>query len=64
MREFVVGTGGKSHYTFTTIKPNSEVREGNTYGVLQLTLRQQGYDWRFVAEAGKTFTDTGSGACH
>ena len=64
MREFVVGTGGKSHYTFTTIRPNSQVREGNTYGVLQLTLRQQGYDWRFVPEAGKTFTDTGSGACH
>jgi hypothetical protein len=22
------------------------------------------YDWEFVPEAGKTFTDTGSGTCH
>jgi acid phosphatase type 7 len=31
---------------------------------LQLTLRPTSYDWQFVPEAGKTFTDTGSGTCH
>jgi calcineurin-like phosphoesterase family protein len=63
IREFVVGTGGKSHYPFAAIRPNSQVRDANTYGVLRLTLRPTGYDWRFVAESG-TFTDSGSTACH
>jgi hypothetical protein len=64
LREFVVGTGGKSHYGFGTIQPNSQVRNGDTWGVLKLTLRAGGYDWQFVPVAGKSFTDTGSGTCH
>jgi hypothetical protein len=64
IRQFVVGTGGKSHYVFTAIKPNSEVQNGDTFGVLKLTLHAQGYDWRFAPEAGRSFTDAGSGACH
>lgn len=64
IRQFTVGTGGRSHYTFGTIQPNSEVREGNTYGVLKLTLHSTGYDWQFVPVAGASFTDSGSGTCH
>ncbi len=64
IREFVVGTGGKNHYRFTTLQPNSEVRNADTFGVLQLSLRATGYDWKFVPEAGKSFTDAGSDACH
>jgi hypothetical protein len=64
IREFVVGTGGRSHYGFGTIKPNSEARNSDTFGVLQLTLRPGSYEWRFVPEAGKTFTDSGRGSCH
>jgi len=65
IREFVVGTGGKnSHRTFASPKPNSEVRQADTFGVLKLTLRAASYDWEFVPEAGKTFTDSGSGTCH
>ena len=64
IRQFVVGTGGKSHYAFTAIKPNSEVQNGDTFGVLKLTLHAQGYDWQFAPEAGRSFTDAGSGACH
>ncbi|MCA1702762.1 MAG: metallophosphoesterase [Actinobacteria bacterium] len=63
IREFVVGTGGGGHYGFDSPKPNSEVRNGDSYGVLKLTLRDEGYDWRFEPEAGKTFTDTGSAGC-
>ena len=44
--------------------PNSEVRNGGTYGVLKLTLHADSYDWRFVPEAGKAFTDSGTSACH
>ena len=64
IRQFTVGTGGRSHYTFGTIKANSQVREGNTYGVLKLTLRAGAYDWQFVPVAGATFTDSGTGSCH
>jgi hypothetical protein len=64
LRSFVVGTGGKSHYSFGTPKPNSEVRNSDTFGVLRLTLHATSYDWAFVPEVGRTFTDFGSAACH
>lgn len=64
IREFVVGTGGKNHRPFGAIQPNSEVRNADTFGVLKLTLRPNGYDWQFIPEAGKTFTDSGTGKCH
>jgi acid phosphatase type 7 len=64
IREFVVGTGGKNHYRFKAAQPNSQVRNGDTFGVLVLTLHPTSYSWRFVPEAGKTFTDSGSTACH
>jgi acid phosphatase type 7 len=64
IRQFTVGTGGRSHYTFGTPQPNSEVREANTYGVLKLTLRATSYDWQFIPVAGATFTDSGTGTCH
>lgn len=65
IREFVVGTGGKnSHRVFGATRPNSEVRQADTFGVLKLTLHAKSYDWEFVPEAGKKFTDSGTGTCH
>lgn len=64
IREFVVGTGGAEHYAFVAAQPNSQVRNGGTFGVLRLTLHPGSYDWEFVPEAGKTFTDSGGSACH
>jgi hypothetical protein len=64
LRQFTVGTGGRSHQSFRTPLPNSEVRHGATYGVLKLTLHEDSYDWQFVPEAGRTFTDSGTSACH
>ena len=64
IREFVVGTGGKTHTSFATIRANSEVRNNDTFGFLKLTLHPSSYDWQFVPEPGKTFTDSGSTACH
>jgi hypothetical protein len=63
IREFVVGTGGKSLYGFQNVQPNSAVRANDTFGVLKLTLRDDRYDWEFLPEAGKSFTDSGSGIC-
>ena len=64
IREFVVGTGGRSLNTFK-IDPlkNTEVRNADSYGVLKLTLHPSGYDWEFVPVAGKDFSDIGSDSC-
>jgi hypothetical protein len=63
IREFVVGTGGKEHYAISSTKPNSQVHNTDTFGVLKLTLHPDSYDWRFLPEAGKTFTDSGTASC-
>ena len=64
IREFVVGTGGKSQTALGTIKPNSQVRNTGDYGVLKLTLRPSSYAWSFSPAAGESFTDSGSASCH
>jgi hypothetical protein len=63
IREFVVGTGGKSLRPFKAIRANSEVRNSDTYGVLKLMLRTKGYEWEFVPVAGGSFRDAGTGMC-
>ncbi len=63
IREFIVGTGGKDHHTNGITRVNSRVRNYTTFGVLLLTLRPGEYDWKFVPEAGATFTDIGSTLC-
>jgi hypothetical protein len=65
IRQFTVGTGGRApHYAFGPLVANSEARNNDTFGVLRLDLKPAGYDWTFLPEAGRTFTDTGSGTCH
>jgi len=64
IREFIVGTGGANHTSFVTVAANSELRNPSTFGVLKLTLHPTSYDWNFVPEAGQTFTDSGTTACH
>jgi acid phosphatase type 7 len=64
IREFVVGTGGRTVLPVGTIRPNSEVRNNKAFGVLLLTLKPTSYGWQFVSVAGGTFTDSGSTACH
>jgi len=64
IREFVVGTGGGLLRDFSSsAAENSEFRLANTYGVLELTLRPDGYDWRFLTTDDRT-ADEGSAACH
>ncbi|HVW31022.1 MAG TPA: metallophosphoesterase, partial [Acidimicrobiia bacterium] len=61
IREFIVGTGGGPHDHFEgAVAPNSEIRKQDTWGVLQLTLHPESYDWKFVATPGDPFTDSGS----
>jgi acid phosphatase type 7 len=63
IREFVVGSGGRSHYPIVQLRPNSVVHDDTTSGVLKLTLRATSYSWKFIPRAGKTFTDSGKGTC-
>ncbi len=63
IREFVVGTGGTALRTRSASADNSQVF-ASAHGVLELTLRADGYDWRFVPVAGTSFTDAGSGTPH
>lgn len=65
IRSFVVGTGGTYLRSFD--RPpleTTEVRDDSTRGVLELTLRVDGYEWRFLPVSGGSFTDEGSGATH
>ena len=63
IREFVVGSGGKSHTGLTKIHPNSEVRNKEDYGFLRLDLHPQSYDWQFISEDGAVL-DSGNDDCH
>ena len=64
VRSFVVGTGGRSHYALGDRLPGSEAGDDDSFGVLELTLRDGGYDWRFHPAAGSTYADQGSDRCH
>ena len=63
LREFVVGTGGKSLRRFPTVARNSEVRDASSFGVLEVRLGEGAYAWRFRAAVG-SLADRGSAACH
>lgn len=64
LRAFTVGTGGRELYAWGRIKPNSEIRDNKTFGVLKLTLHPDSYDWEFLPVEGGTFTDSGTAECH
>lgn len=64
IRQFTVGTGGRSHTLLGFAQPNSELRNDDTFGVLKLTLSPGKYKWEFVPEAGRSFHDSGEGTCH
>ena len=64
VREFVVGTGGTGDRGFDAPVPNSEARYDESFGILQLSLYSDGYEWDYLPETGSTFVDLGVGACH
>lgn len=64
IREIVAGTGGRSLFEFEGPPGDVEVRNNQTFGVLELTLSQYGYTWQFFPTGVGGFTDSGSGTCH
>ena len=64
IRQFVVGTGGKSHYPFEGDPlSTTEARNDSTYGLLWLALSAGTYEWEFLGLGDTGFTDAGEGAC-
>ncbi len=63
IREFVVGTGGKSLDQFTGAFTNGQFRQRRHFGVLKLTLHPHRYEWRFV-DTSKHVLDSGDTDCH
>jgi len=61
--EFVAGTGGGAPREFEVIRPNSAARAWGLFGVLELTLHDGGWAFRFVPTA-PGFADEGTGRCH
>lgn len=64
VREFVVGTGGASHYGFGDPQPQSQKRVSNTFGVLRLVLRPSSYLWKFISVRGEVLDSGGPRRCH
>lgn len=68
LREFVVGTGGKSLYRVADGgKPRAQAADDTTFGVLRMSLKPTSYSWDFIpaaSPANGTFRDSGSSACH
>jgi hypothetical protein len=66
VRQFVVGTGGRSPSGASAApKPFSETHAGKTFGALKLRLKASGYDWEFkTIPSFPSVSDTGSGTCH
>ena len=63
LRQFVVGTGGTQHYPLNAPLANTQVQTTGTFGALKLTLHANSYEWRFLPQDGRTFTDTGTTDC-
>ena len=63
IRQFTVGTGGKGLYDREEVAPNSEVLIDDAFGVLELRLAPDSYDWRFLT-TDDVEADAGSGTCH
>jgi len=63
IREFVVGTGGRGHYSLGRPSRGSQRRIDNRFGVLRMVLHPRSYEWRFVAGFGGVL-DRGRRACH
>jgi acid phosphatase type 7 len=63
IRQITVGTGGGALYTPVTSAANTEAI-GIAYGVIKLTLSDNGYHWEFLPIPGSSFVDAGVGQCH
>jgi hypothetical protein len=65
IRQFVVGTGGKSlHRLREPDRPALAAAQDDAFGILRLRLKPAGYAWGWISAAGQpAFDDTGRSKC-
>ena len=63
MVQFVVGTGGANSRPIRRVRPHSRARLSPGFGVLELTLGDGRFAWRFVGVPGTRFRDAGTARC-
>jgi 3',5'-cyclic AMP phosphodiesterase CpdA len=64
LTQFVVGTGGASHYRFHNPEATSAVRITGRNGVLRLKLTGEAYAWQFMTAPDGEVMDSGTTQCH
>jgi acid phosphatase type 7 len=64
IREFIVGTGGANLTRRLRVARHSEIWTRDYHGLLELTLRRDSYDWRFIAAETDQVIDSGTDTCH
>lgn len=65
IRQFVIGTGGAGlRGVNREPPPTGEKQIMGAYGLLELTLYSNRYEWQFVPQPGILRSDSGSGICH
>ena len=52
------------HLCLHRLRANVEGSNDTTYGVLELSLLPDGYEWNFLPVPDGAFTDSGSDRCH
>jgi acid phosphatase type 7 len=62
MRQFIVGTGGASHYSLQpgTWPENLVAAQARAFGILRIALKAEGYRWAWVGAAGQPGFDDAS----
>lgn len=63
IRQFTVGSGGKTHYSFNELLANHEFGIDDQFGFLGLELRENSYKWKFLNSKGEVL-DSGNNQCH
>lgn len=64
IRQFIVGTGGAPLRQFPSqLAAHSETRNDDDWGVLQLALYPERYEWRFLPVEGQSYADGGVANC-
>ncbi len=61
IKQFVVGTGGKSLYGFATTDRRVQTQINDQFGILRLDLHATSYDYQFITASG--VRDAGKRAC-
>ena len=64
IRQFIVGSGGRSLTPLAELDPNFEVGNATHFGVLKLMLASSSYSWQYVGIDGTVLDSGGPVACN